>query len=106
MKVGGTVWNTLKGGGTEKRGSETKILKKGEEETRSRGERLKWRVWNPLMNYDLVLTVFRVQSSESKKPYIQWKDFTQQNLRKNHTNQDSKKREVVKGIFERDLQIF
>ena len=29
VKVGGTVWNTLKGGGTEKRGGETKILKRG-----------------------------------------------------------------------------
>ena len=26
---GGTVWNTLKGGGTKKRGRETKIFKKG-----------------------------------------------------------------------------
>ena len=26
---GGTVWNTLKVGGTEKRGGETKILKRG-----------------------------------------------------------------------------
>ena len=29
VKVGGTVWNTLKEGGTEKRGGETKILKRG-----------------------------------------------------------------------------
>ena len=28
--VGGTVWNTLKGGRTEKRGGETKILKRGD----------------------------------------------------------------------------
>ena len=28
MKVGGTVQNTLKGGGTEKRGGDTKILKR------------------------------------------------------------------------------
>ena len=28
MRVGGTVENTLKGGGTEKRGGETKILKR------------------------------------------------------------------------------
>ena len=27
MRVGGTVYNTLKGGGTEKRGEKTKILK-------------------------------------------------------------------------------
>ena len=30
MRVGGTVKNTLKRGGTEKRGGETKILKRGE----------------------------------------------------------------------------
>ena len=29
MRVGGTVSNTLKGVGTEKRGGETKILKRG-----------------------------------------------------------------------------
>ena len=29
MRVGGTVKNTLKRGGTEKRGGETKILKRG-----------------------------------------------------------------------------
>ena len=29
MKTGGTVENTLKGGGTEKRGGETNILKMG-----------------------------------------------------------------------------
>ena len=28
VRVGGTVWNTLKGGGTEKRGKETKDFKK------------------------------------------------------------------------------
>ena len=27
--VGGTVWNTLKGGGIEKRGGESKIIKRG-----------------------------------------------------------------------------
>ena len=27
MRMGGTVWNTLKAGGTEKSGEETKILK-------------------------------------------------------------------------------
>ena len=30
MRVGGTVKNILKGGGTEKRGGETKILKRGQ----------------------------------------------------------------------------
>ena len=29
MRVGGTVQNTLKGGGTEKRRGETKIIKSG-----------------------------------------------------------------------------
>ena len=29
-KGGGTVWNTLKGGGTKKKGGETKILKSGD----------------------------------------------------------------------------
>ena len=29
VRVGGTVCNTLKGGGTEKRGGDTKILKRG-----------------------------------------------------------------------------
>ena len=28
VRVGGTVWNTLKGGGTEKSGEDTKILKR------------------------------------------------------------------------------
>ena len=28
VRVGETVWNTLKGGGTEKRGGEAKVLKK------------------------------------------------------------------------------
>ena len=27
--------------------------------------------WNPLRNYDSVFPVFRTQSSESKKPYVQ-----------------------------------
>ena len=29
VRVWGTVWNTWEGGGTEKRGGETKILKRG-----------------------------------------------------------------------------
>ena len=37
---GGTVWNTLKGGGTEKRGEETKILKR-RGQSGSRGGSLK-----------------------------------------------------------------
>ena len=31
VRVGGTVWNTLKGGGTEKSGEETKTLKRSEQ---------------------------------------------------------------------------
>ena len=30
IRMGGTVWNTLKGGGTEKRGGETKGQKVGQ----------------------------------------------------------------------------
>ena len=62
------------------------------------------RVWNSLTNYDSVFAVFRAQSSESKKPYIQIKDFTQQNLRKKHTDQESKNKEVIEEIPERDLK--
>ena len=40
---GGTVWNTLKGGGKEKSGGETKILKGGQEQAGSRGGCLKKR---------------------------------------------------------------
>ena len=40
MRVGGTVCNTLKGGGTEKRGGDTKILKRGRQ-AGSRGGCLK-----------------------------------------------------------------
>ena len=50
VKVGGTVWNTLKGGGTEKMGGETKILKRGK--AGSRGGCFKKRgAWNRLTNY-------------------------------------------------------
>ena len=49
--------------------------------------------WNSLTNYDSVFAVFRTQSSESKKPYVQWKGFTQQNLRKKHADQESKNNE-------------
>ena len=46
---GGAVGNTLKGGGTEKRGGETEILKRGQ--AGSRGGCLKKGGWNPLTNY-------------------------------------------------------
>ena len=45
----GTVGNSLKEGGTEKRGEETKILKRGQ--AGSRGSCLKKGAWNPLKNY-------------------------------------------------------
>ena len=34
MRLGGTVQNTLQGGETEKRGGETKILRRGQAESR------------------------------------------------------------------------
>ena len=37
VRVGGTVKNTLKGGGTEKRGGKTKILKRRGGQVGSRG---------------------------------------------------------------------
>ena len=49
MRVGGTVSNTLKGGGTEKTGGQTKILKRGQ--GGSRGALKCRRDWNPLTNY-------------------------------------------------------
>ena len=44
-----TVLNTLKRGGTEKRGGETKILKRGSSWVK--GQCLKKGSWNPIMNY-------------------------------------------------------
>ena len=67
---------------------------------------LKGMGWNSLTNYDSVFAVFRTQSSESKKPYVQLKGFTQQNLRKKHADQESKNNEVIEGIPERDLKNF
>ena len=52
VRVGGTVWNTLKEGGTEKRGREAKILKK-KGQAGSRGGCLKnGGSGTPLRNYD------------------------------------------------------
>ena len=45
MRVGGIVYNNLTGGGTEKRGGETKILKKDGKLGGGGGS------WNPLANY-------------------------------------------------------
>ena len=54
MRVGETVENTLKGGGTEKRGGETKIFKRGQ--AGSRGEYLKKGVaGTPLQTMRLIL---------------------------------------------------
>ena len=51
VRVEGTVCNTLKGGGTEKRGGDTKILKRGRQ-AGSRGGALKRSGgWSPLTNY-------------------------------------------------------
>ena len=59
MRVGGTVQNTLKGGGTEKRRGETKIIKSGKLSQRvgalKRGgggvlKRGGGGGWNPLLN--------------------------------------------------------
>ena len=60
MRVGGT--GTLKGGGTEKKGWETKILKRGEGQARSRGLCFKKRGggWNPFTNYGLVKDTLRL----------------------------------------------
>ena len=49
MRVGETVWNTLKGGGTEKKGGEPKILKKkGQAGSRDRYLKKGRGGWNPL----------------------------------------------------------
>ena len=53
MRVEGTVWNTLKGGGTEKRGGETKILKRrGQAGSRCGCLKRGGGGWNPLTNND------------------------------------------------------
>ena len=48
----GTVSNTQKGGGTEKRGRERKILKRSGQAGSRGGCLKKWGGWNPLTNYD------------------------------------------------------
>ena len=50
VQVGGTVWNILKGDGTEKRGGETKIFKRGGKLGQG-VDALKRGSWNPLTNY-------------------------------------------------------
>ena len=51
-RVERTVYNTLKGGGTKKRGGETKILKRGQ--AGPRGGCLERRDGNPLQNMCLI----------------------------------------------------
>ena len=51
MRVGKTVKNTFKGCETEKRGGETKILKRGQAGSRGRCHK-KEGCWNLLINYD------------------------------------------------------
>ena len=59
VRVGGTVWNTLTRGGTEKRGGERKIMKR-EGQAGSGGGCLKKGGWKPLTNYDdLVQTLVK-----------------------------------------------
>ena len=50
MRVAGTVEDTLKGGETEKRERDRKILKRGDKLGQGIGA-LKRRGWNPLTNY-------------------------------------------------------
>ena len=52
VSVRGTVKNTLKGGGTEKRGGEPKILKRrGDKLGQGVGALKRVGGWNPLTNY-------------------------------------------------------
>ena len=54
---GEDAWNTLKGGGTEKREGETKIFERGGKQGQeARGRCLKKGDWNPLRNYDPIKT--------------------------------------------------
>ena len=102
IRAGGVtrfVCNALKGGGTKKREGETKIFKMGASWVKGRVPQKVG--WNPLTNYDSVFAVFRTQSSGSKKPYVQWKGYTRK-----HTDQESKNKEMIEGIPERDLQNF
>ena len=64
---GGTVWNTLKGGGTEKRGRETKILKRGQ--PGPRGGYPKIGGWSPLANYDIKISE-KIHNNDMVTSYI------------------------------------
>ena len=57
---GGIVWNTLKGGGIEKREVETKILKRGQAgfwsgclKKRGRGLKPPYKLWTPVQRFVL-----------------------------------------------------
>ena len=64
---GGTVWNTLKGGETEKRGGETKILKRSRKLGQGVGTlKREMGAWNPLMNYGYEVPI---NSCPQKTPF-------------------------------------
>ena len=56
-EAGGTVQNTLKGGGTEKRGGETNIKMGGNLGHEVSGS------WNPLTNYDMFMNKGKLVTS-------------------------------------------
>ena len=64
---GGTVWNTLRGGGIEKRGGETKILKRASKLGLGVGA-LKRGDWNPLqtMKFWLKIISFKMSYYDSE----------------------------------------
>ena len=51
MRVGVTVYNTLKAGGTEKRGEKTKVFNRGGGKLGQGVGALKMGRWNPFMNH-------------------------------------------------------
>ena len=57
VRVGGTVWYTLKEGGTEKRGGEAKILKKKRQAGSRDGSLKKRGSGTPLRNYDVYIYI-------------------------------------------------
>ena len=57
VRVGGTVWNTLKEGGTEKRGGEAKILKRRDKLGQEMDALKKGESGTPLQNYDVYIYI-------------------------------------------------
>ena len=58
VRVEGTVWNTLKGDGREKRGGEAKILKnKGQAGSRDGCIKKEGGAGTPLRNYDVYIYI-------------------------------------------------